>query len=146
MSGPYGETSQEQIRIYTRQHPRYATSIFIRAEAEGCMCECRGNVSLGGFCIEHANALEAGERVELLFRLPGAGFWLRGSGRVLASEPRRAGYAVRGRFESFDSGDPELLRRWTEALARFQPTMARPAPAAGDDPNEITLFSTVIDA
>ncbi len=146
MSRPDAEASQEKIRIYTRQHPRYATSIFTRAETEDCMCECRGNVSLGGFCIERATALEPGERVELLFRLPGAGFWLRGSGRVLASEPRRTGYAVRGRFESFDNGDPELLRRWTEALAHFQPTMARPAPAAGEDPNEITLFSTVIEA
>lgn len=134
--------SIEPVVIYTRQHPRYTTSIFARTEGQLGMVEARGNVSVGGFCFEAEGTWEAGSQVELLFRLPGAGFWLRGTGEVLACEQREGGYAVRGRFASFDTGDPELLNRWSEALERFG-ILGRPAEMT-DDPDEEILFSTEI--
>ena len=137
--------SLEDILIYTRQHPRYTTSILARAEGEPTMVECRGNVSVGGFCFLADRPCSPGTRVEVLFRLPGAGFWLKGYGQVLASDARDGSYAVRGQFDTFDGGNPELLRRWSEALARFRPESQNPATAALDDPGELTLFSTLIE-
>ena len=42
------DKSTEKIIIYTRQHPRYTTSIFARAVGQPGMQEGRGNVSVGG--------------------------------------------------------------------------------------------------
>lgn len=136
------DKSTEKVIIYTRQHPRYTTSIFARAYGQTAMQEGRGNVSVGGFCFEAEGTWEAGCQVELLFRLPGAGFWLRGTGVVLACDDRDGRYAVRGRFESFDTGDPDLLVRWSEALERFG-ILGRPADSA-NEPDEEILFSTEI--
>jgi hypothetical protein len=135
----------EEFRIYTRQHPRYSTSILARVENDPVMRESRGNISVGGFCFLADAPLEAGTRIEVLFRMPGAGFWLKGYGQVLASQAQNGSYAVRGRFDTFDGGDPELLRRWSEALARFRPGSQNPANFEQDEPDEVTLFSTLIE-
>jgi hypothetical protein len=134
----------EEVMIYTRQSPRYQTSIFSRVDGESSMCESRGNVSVGGFCFESDRSINPGTRVEVLFRLPGAGFWLKGYGEVLATEPRNDTLVVRGNFIGFDSGDADLLARWTKAIEHYQDGPAVCALEDQADPSEEILFSTTI--
>ena len=97
--------SPKQVFIYTRSHPRYQTSIYARVEGEKHLRESRGNVSAGGFCFECQEELPPGTQVELLFRLPGAGVWLKGRGQVLASMESADTVAVRGLFTAIDLGE-----------------------------------------
>lgn len=102
--------------VNTRKSPRYHTTVLARAEGESSMQESRGNVSAGGFCFESDQELEPGEVVELLFRLPGAGFWLKAKGVVLGCIPKDDSIGVRGRFTKIDIGDAALLLRWLESV------------------------------
>ena len=80
------------------------------------MHESRGNVSAGGFCFESDQELEPGKVVELLIRLPGAGFWLSAKGVVLGCISKEESVGVRGRFTQIDIGDASLLFRWIESI------------------------------
>ena len=102
--------------VNTRKSPRYHTTVLARTEGESSMHESRGNVSAGGFCFESPEELEPGKVVELLIRLPGAGFWLSARGVVLGCIPKEDSVGIRGRFTQIDVGDAALLFRWIESI------------------------------
>lgn len=102
--------------VNTRKSPRYHTTVLARAEGESCMHESRGNVSAGGFCFESDLEFEPGKVVELLIRLPGAGFWLSAKGVVLGCIDYRDSVGVRGRFTQVDVGNAALLFRWIKSI------------------------------
>lgn len=129
----------KDVVIDTRQFPRYATSILARVEGDERMRYSRGNVSVGGFCFASPQEVSPGSRVELLFRLPGAGIWLQGRGVTLGCVPGDEGVGIRGRFTEVDVGDTGLLGRWAEVW--FHPG---DSTGAGDDPDETTVYSTTI--
>jgi hypothetical protein len=92
------------------------------------MRDSRGNVSAGGFCFEWQCELEAGTTVELLFRLPGAGVWLKGRGRVLGCVRSGDTLSVRGYFTEIELGDTDLLEYWIRDIKRLHGSY-------GDDPS-----------
>ena len=102
--------------VNTRKSPRYHTTVLARTEGESSMHESRGNVSAGGFCFESDQGLEPGKVVELLIRLPGAGFWLSAKGVVLGCIQNEDSVGVRGRFTKIELGDAALLFRWIESI------------------------------
>ena len=102
--------------VNTRKSPRYHTTVLARTEGESTMHEARGNVSAGGFCFDSEQELDPGKVVELLFRLPGAGFWLSAKGVVLGCIPKEDSVGVRGCFTQIDVGDAALLFRWIESI------------------------------
>ena len=102
--------------VNTRKSPRYHTTVLTRTEEESTMRESRGNVSTGGFCFESDQEIEPGKVVELLIRLPGAGFWLSAKGVVLGCIHKEDSVGVRGRFTKIDIGDATLLFRWIESI------------------------------
>lgn len=106
--------------VNTRKSPRYHTTVLARTEGESAMHESRGNVSAGGFCFESDQVLEPGKVVELLIRLPGAGFWLSAKGIVLGCIQNEDSVGVRGRFTHVDVGNAALLFRWIETITPEQ--------------------------
>jgi hypothetical protein len=114
------EESFQDLPANTRKSPRYKTTLLARRDQESSMHECRGNVSAGGFCFESSEEIEAGTRVEILFRLPGAGVWMSAKGVVLGCVRTGESVGVRGRFTEIDMGDPDLLARWIESIARLR--------------------------
>lgn len=102
--------------VNTRKSPRYHTTVLARTEGDSAMYESRGNVSAGGFCFESDRELEPGKVVELLIRLPGAGFWLSAKGIVLGCIQYEDSVGVRGRFTHIDVGNAALLFRWIESI------------------------------
>ena len=106
----------KKVPVNTRKSPRYHTTVLTRTEEESAMRESRGNVSAGGFCFEADQELEPGKVVELLIRLPGAGFWLSAKGVVLGCIRKDDSVDVRGRFTKIDLGDATLLFRWIESI------------------------------
>ena len=102
--------------VNTRKSPRYHTTVLSRTEGESYMHESRGNVSAGGFCFDSDRELEPGKVVELLIRLPGAGFWLSARGIVLGCVAKGDSVGVRGRFTKVDMGDAALLFQWIESI------------------------------
>jgi len=102
--------------VNTRKSPRYHTTVLARAEGESAMHESRGNVSAGGFCFESDREFEPGKVVELLIRLPGAGFWLSAKGIVLGCVQNDGSVGVRGCFTHIDVGNASLLFRWIESI------------------------------
>ncbi|MBW1871538.1 MAG: hypothetical protein JRJ19_05705, partial [Deltaproteobacteria bacterium] len=74
---------EEEIVVYTRKSSRYNTTMLIRYGPVDSMRETRGNVSAGSFCFESESELEPGIKIEILFRLPGAGVWMSARGIVL---------------------------------------------------------------
>ena len=100
----------------TRKHPRYHTTLFAPLGESTGMVECRGNVSAGGFCIETHCLAEPGETIDLLFRLPGAGFWLRATGVVLGCEEKENAKQVRGKFQGVDIGDGGSVLTWLQDM------------------------------
>ena len=106
--------------VNTRMSPRYHTTILTRLEGEKAMTERRGNVSSGGFCFEADEELKPGKRVELLFRLPGAGIWLRAQGEVAGCLPQDGWVAIRGKFTEIDVGDAAILTQWLRSLANLR--------------------------
>jgi hypothetical protein len=106
----------KNVPVNTRKSPRYHTTVLARTEEESAMRESRGNVSAGGFCFESDRELEPGKVVELLVRLPGAGFWLSAKGVVLGCIQYEGSVGVRGRFTKIDIGDATLLFRWIESI------------------------------
>lgn len=107
---------KKNVPVNTRKSPRYHTTVLARTEEESAMHESRGNVSAGGFCFESDQELEPGKVVELLIRLPGAGFWLKAKGVVLGCILKDDSVGVRGRFTKIDVGDASLLLRWIESI------------------------------
>ena len=132
----------KDLLVYTRQSPRYPTSMFVRCEGERDMRECRGNVSAGGFCFEGAEKLQPGTKVELLFRVPGAGVWLSGAGVILGCVEGDSVLALRGRFTDFDLGDPRFLDGWFDMIRRQRNEKGHTSFI--DDPDEVTLYSTTV--
>ena len=114
------EESMPELPANTRKSPRYKTTLLARCEKESSMHECRGNVSAGGFCFESPTEIETGTRVEILFRLPGAGVWMSAKGVVLGCVRTDDTVGVRGRFVEIDMGDPDLLARWIESIAKLR--------------------------
>ena len=104
------------VPVNTRKSPRYHTTVLTRTDEESAMHESRGNVSAGGFCFEADQELEPGKVVELLIRLPGAGFWLSAKGVVLGCIHKDDSVGIRGRFTKIDIGDATLLFRWIESI------------------------------
>jgi hypothetical protein len=98
----------------TRKHPRYRTTLFAPSGDNSGMVECRGNVSAGGFCIETDCLAKPGETIDILFRLPGAGFWLRATGVVLGCEDMPDTKQVRGKFQGVDIGDGGSVLTWLQ--------------------------------
>lgn len=115
-----------------RQDPRYHTTLLVRCIGEQDMREHRGDVSVGGFCFEARDATDPGKVVEVLFRLPGAGFWLRGQGLVLGSVARGDKVAVRCRFTRVDLGDAGALDGWIRSIALNGDELAPPRAPAGE--------------
>ena len=118
-----GEMQQAQ-----RLDPRYHTTLLVRCIGEQDMREHRGDVSAGGFCYEAQHATAPGKVVDVLFRLPGAGFWLRGQGVVLGLVERDDRLAVRCRFTRVDMGDAGALDGWLRSLALSADAPAPPPP------------------
>jgi hypothetical protein len=121
--------------------------MFARLEGEGTMRECRGNVSVGGFCFEAERACEPGMLAEVLFRLPGAGVWLKGRGVVLGCVQREKSVGVRGRFVAIDLGDTGLLEHWLDSIHSLYAAESdddESREELQEDPQEITLYSTTI--
>ena len=133
-----GKKDTEQIAVYTRRSPRYQTTLLVRVNGEASMRECRGNVSAGGFCFEGPGKLDPGTRVEVLFRVPGAGVWLQARGVVLGCVEGSEVTANRGRFTLFELGDTRLLEGWFDMIHRQQ------TEGYVDDPDEKTLFSLTV--
>ena len=106
--------------VNTRMSPRHNTTILTRLEGEMAMTERRGNVSSGGFCFESDRELEVGKHVDLLFRLPGAGIWLRAQGEVAGCERQDGWVAVRGKFTEIDVGDAAIFTQWLRSLANLR--------------------------
>ena len=110
------ETNKTKV-VNTRKSPRYHTTVLARTEGESSMQESRGNVSAGGFCFESDQEFEPGKVVELLIRLPGAGFWMSAKGVVLGCIDYEESVGVRGRFTHIDVGNAALLFRWIESIS-----------------------------
>ena len=106
--------------VNTRKSSRHNTTILIRLDGELAMTERRGNVSAGGFCFEADRELEMGKTIELLFRLPGAGIWLRAQGEVAGCEVLDGWVAVRGKFTEIDVGDAAILNQWLRSLVNLR--------------------------
>jgi hypothetical protein len=109
--------------------------MLVRLEGEGTMRECRCNVSVGGFCFEAKRACDPGTQAEVLFRLPGAGVWLKGRGVVLGCVQQEKLVGVRGRFVAIDLVDTNLLEHWFDSIHRMfsiesdSTTMGSPTPS-----------------
>jgi hypothetical protein len=114
------DNTMEPKVVNTRKSPRYHTTVLARTEGESSMHESRGNVSAGGFCFDSDRELEPGKMVELLIRLPGAGFWLSAKGIVLGCILKEDSVGVRGRFTKIDVGDAALLFRWIKSISPEQ--------------------------
>ena len=116
-----------------RQDPRYHTTLLVRCIGEQDMREHRGDVSAGGFCFEARYPTDPGKVVDVLFRLPGAGFWLRGQGVVLGSTERGDKVAVRCRFTRVDLRNAGALDGWIQSMALSSADVPVPprAPAGG---------------
>ncbi|HOX44312.1 MAG TPA: PilZ domain-containing protein [Myxococcota bacterium] len=136
-----------EVPLYTRISPRYQTTMLVGVEGEPALREHRGNVSVGGFYFEAERPYEPGTLLELLVRLPGAAFWLKGRGRVLSCEPQGSGVGVRGNFVDLDLGNTTSLREWLESIDQAYPEKD---PAAGprqvvEDPREETVLCVTTD-
>ncbi len=136
-----------EIPLYTRGSPRYQTTLLVGVEGEPGLREHRGNVSVGGFYFEAERPFEAGTLLELLVRLPGAAFWLKGRGRVLSCEPQGASVGVRGCFVDLELGDRASLREWLRSIGSAFPEGESPAgrPRVVEDPREVTLLAVTAE-
>jgi len=110
----------DEVVVYTRKSSRYNTTMLIRYGPVDSMRETRGNVSAGGFCFESESELEPGIKIEVLFRLPGAGVWMSARGTVLGCYHQDDSICVRGSFTDFDMGNPEILIEWINTIARLR--------------------------
>lgn len=108
--------SGPQINRPARTSERIETTVRAFFPGSSFSEERAGNVSLGGFCFEHATDLPVGSRVRLLIELTGTKHWIRVTGEVLGTAPRGKRVGVRGRFSKIHSDDREELERWLEAL------------------------------
>ena len=70
--------------------------------------------------LSYEEELEIGKHVDLLFRLPGAGIWLRAQGEVAGCEVQDGWVAVRGKFTGIDVGDAAILTQWLRSLANLR--------------------------
>ena len=132
-----------QIPLYTRRWPRYPTTFVICAD--GWAIESRGNVGVGGFCFEADDTMSTGSQIDLLFRLPGAGIWLKGSGTVLGCTKKDNHICIRGQFTHIEKGTPDMLDHWLRTF--FENTTDNPnecPPSQSHDLNEITLFTKTV--
>ena len=104
----------------TRDSERFNTTIFARCNNELSMLECRGNISGSGFCFEASTEPNVGSLVDLLFRLPAAGFWVRARGKVLCCEEVDDYIRVRGKFMEIDIGDAGFLIEWLDSIRHLR--------------------------
>ncbi|MBW1807053.1 MAG: PilZ domain-containing protein [Deltaproteobacteria bacterium] len=104
----------------TRDSPRFNTTMFARCFNELNMLECRGNISASGFCFETSTEPNVGSLVDLLLRLPAAGFWVRARGKVLGCEKVDDGIRVRGKLMEIDIGDAGFLIEWLDSIRHLR--------------------------
>ncbi len=133
---------KESLIIDTRAHPRYATTMMVRATGQNTMFESRGNISLGGFFFGSKVSMPVDLQVEILFRLPGAGLWMKAYGQVIQSEITDGGWAVRGVFKEFDPADIKAINTWMQFITLSKDNNESQVPFLAQDPTETTLFST----
>ena len=76
------------------------------------------NLSHGGLAIRTTSPLEAGTRLRVRFKLPGAGADIDAEGRVAWSH-RRVGMGIQ--FETIDAGSPDANRQLRRRALLFQP-------------------------
>ncbi len=136
------ELEQQPLIIDTRAHPRYATTMMVRAEDKNAMFETRGNISLGGFYFESRLPMHLGMQIEILFRLPGAGLWMKGYGEVIGGQNTETGWAVRGVFKEFDPADLKALNTWMQFIAFSDDRNSPKLPFSTQYPAETTIFTT----
>jgi hypothetical protein len=149
MTGSDDRSSPEEaaeVAVYTRTSPRHQTTLLVGVEGEPGMREHRGNVSVGGFFFESCQAYEPEALLELLVRLPGAGIWLRGRGRVLGCEPAGPALGVRGAFVDLELGDRHSLGEWLRSIQQACEEIAPgDRPAVVEDRREETVLAVETD-
>ncbi|MBN2497812.1 MAG: PilZ domain-containing protein [Deltaproteobacteria bacterium] len=97
-----------------RLSPRYELVIYAPYGGQGPLVARRGNVGIGGFCIEGERQLTPGSRMELHFCLPGD-HWIQVQGEVLGQLQCRGRIGVRGRFVDLRFADERRLARWLDS-------------------------------
>ena len=102
---------------------RFDLSIYARFENNGPFVERRGNIGIGGFCME-GNDYIPGNTVELLFQQPALGLWIHTTGEVLGTAPGNRWPAVRGKFIFIDPSDLQILTEWIKNMTFESENMA----------------------
>ncbi len=101
-----------------RDFPRHDTSFFVSCVDNPIDFQiCRGNVSKSGFFIHNFKptddlCLSPGNELNLVFRLPGAGVWIKSTGLILYLDTQNNVFEMRGKLLRHDPIDLSILKNW----------------------------------
>ena len=111
-SEPSDSISRVDSDIRFQKSPRYSTVMLIQQVGGKVMGRRNCNITSGRFFIPQSGELEAGARLEMVFRLPGSGLWMRGRGVICKSIDNKDNEYACGRFTEIEPGNKRFLATW----------------------------------